>query len=71
NLPPVYSVSGFASTPFVECFTAIARNFKPFEAVGRGPKMLTPKWLNGHTLPAAIASFPAAFLAIDCYLHFA
>ncbi|GJY12391.1 hypothetical protein Tco_0381700 [Tanacetum coccineum] len=63
-------VSGFASTHFVECSTNITRNFKPPRAIGRGPRILTSQWLNGHTLPVAIASFPAAFLAVDCSLHF-
>ncbi|GJX89701.1 hypothetical protein Tco_0341715 [Tanacetum coccineum] len=45
---------------------AFEPNLKPPEAIGRGPRMLTLQWLNGYTLPAAIALFPATFLAIDC-----
>ncbi|GJS02266.1 hypothetical protein Tco_0318774 [Tanacetum coccineum] len=66
---PFVIVKGFASTHFVECSTAMARNFKLPMALGRGPRMLTPQWLNGHVVPAAIASFPDTFVAIDCSWH--
>ncbi|GKF05969.1 hypothetical protein Tco_0036637, partial [Tanacetum coccineum] len=64
-----FIVKGFASTHLVECSTAMARNFKLSGVIGRGPRMLTPQWLNGHVFPAAMTSFPDTFFAIYYSWH--
>ncbi|GKF58329.1 hypothetical protein Tco_0171866 [Tanacetum coccineum] len=40
---PFITVRGFASTHFMECSMAIAKNLKPPRAVGNGPRKLTPQ----------------------------
>ncbi|GKB15065.1 hypothetical protein Tco_0848988 [Tanacetum coccineum] len=56
---------GLASTHFVECSTAIVRNFKFPRVVGKVPKMLIPQWLNGHVLPLLITSLLGTFLSVE------
>ncbi|GJR89790.1 hypothetical protein Tco_0213801 [Tanacetum coccineum] len=70
-MSPPADVSSIKTQSSQECSIAMAKKFKPPGAVGKGPRTLTPQWLNGHTLPAAIASFPVVFFAIDCSLHYA
>ncbi|GJT79644.1 hypothetical protein Tco_1053986 [Tanacetum coccineum] len=40
---PFITVRGFASTHFMECSMAIAKNLKPSRAIGKGPRMLNPQ----------------------------
>ncbi|GJR43105.1 hypothetical protein Tco_1311208 [Tanacetum coccineum] len=67
---PFIVVRSFASTHFVECSTAIVKNFKPSGAVGKGPRMLTPQLRNDHPFLTIITPFFAAFLIADCSFHF-
>ncbi|GJU61599.1 hypothetical protein Tco_1243434 [Tanacetum coccineum] len=60
---------GLASTHFVRCSTAIARNFKFCGAVGRGTKILIPRWLNGHVLPLLIVSLLGTFVTMEFSWH--
>ncbi|GKD05757.1 hypothetical protein Tco_1180731, partial [Tanacetum coccineum] len=65
------TVMGLASTHFVECSTAIARNCRPPGAIGSGPRIWIPQWLKGHVLPTAMAPSTPAFLIEDYYLGLA
>ncbi|GJY40498.1 hypothetical protein Tco_0427768, partial [Tanacetum coccineum] len=67
---PLMVVRGLASTHFVECSTAIARNSKPPGAIGSGPIIWIPQWLKSYVLPAAMALLVPSFLIVDCSLHF-
>nr|GEW40176.1 hypothetical protein [Tanacetum cinerariifolium] len=59
-------VKGFASTYFVECAMAIAKNFKRLEAVGKGLRMLTPQCVRSYSCRSPLR--PLCLLHI-CYDH--